>query len=163
MHPQAYAYGKRTLALLPAPQRVADLGGRNVNGSAQPLLPADVCYTVVDLRDGPNVDAIADAAVWGEANAYDLVICTEVLEHAPAAAAICANAHRILKPGGAFLVTTATTGRREHSAEDGGDLRAGEFYRNVRPEDLRAWLDPFRRIEIEIERFAHDLYALAVK
>jgi hypothetical protein len=61
-----------------------------------------------------------------------------------------------------FIVTTATTGRAPHSAVDGGVLRAGEFYRNVSPEELNTWLGPFGDRTI-YTYMPTDIYALAVK
>ena len=165
MHAEAYAFVERTLATLPAPQRVVDFGGRNVNGTIRPLMPRSARYTVVDLRYDRSVDYVADAAEWGEADAYDMVICTETLEHAKNAAAIVTNAARILAPGGFLIMTMATDPRAPHSGMDGGAVHPGEHYANIAYRDLLAWVDrsglTMRQYEVHDDR--GDLYLLAVK
>lgn len=163
MHPEAYAYVQRALVSLSKPQKVVEFGGANVNGSVRDLLP-DAVYYSIDLRDAEGVDEVADAATWEPVgDAPDLVICCEVLEHTDQGAAICANAHRILAPGGAFIVTAATTGRPPHSGVDGGELRSGDHYQNVTFDDLYEWLRPFAVASYETNRQAHDIYVTAVK
>jgi hypothetical protein len=88
--------------------------------------------------------------------------CTEVLEHTPDGAAVCRTAFDALGPGGVFVVTAAGPGREPHSAADGGPLRDGEYYANVPPETLRAWLAPFACVLVDTSA-AGDVYALAVK
>jgi len=67
-------------------KRVLEVGSYNVNGSCKEsvmkLEPSE--YIGVDIRMGPNVDVLCDIAnlvrKFGE-NSFDVVICTEVLEH----------------------------------------------------------------------------------
>ena len=163
MHPEAYAYVRRALKPLPKPTKVIEFGGANVNGTVRDLLCGAVYYSI-DLRDADGVDEVADAATWTPVgDAPDLVICTEVLEHSDQGEAICANAHRILAPGGALIITAATTGRLPHSGNDGGPLWRGEYYRNVSFDDLYEWLRPFAVASYETNTAAHDIYATAVK
>src|SRR5690242_21675018 len=66
---------------------VLDIGGRDLNGSTRPLFPNANPYHVLDLRPGPNVDIVADAATWDFRSEqtrdgkwrgpYDLVLRTE--------------------------------------------------------------------------------------
>lgn len=112
-----------------------DVGGRNVNGTGRDLWPT-LTWTTLDAMPGEDVDIVADAATWTPDRAYDLVICTEVLEHAEAWRDIVATCARALRPGGLLLLTCATHGRDPHSAHDGGPVRPGEHYGNVDPDDL---------------------------
>jgi SAM-dependent methyltransferase len=118
---------------------VLDIGGRDVNGTTRGLFPG-ATYTVVDINEAPNVDIVADAADLDLPDRYDVVVCTEVLEHAERAPEIVAAAYRHLIPHGAFVATMAGPGRRPHSAHGDPDPRPGEFYSNVVPSELEHWL-----------------------
>ncbi|HET6504613.1 MAG TPA: methyltransferase domain-containing protein [Amycolatopsis sp.] len=149
------------------PVRVLDLGGRDVNGTVRDLFPKADPYVVVDMRPGDGVDIVADAGAWvPELGAlYDVVVCTEVFEHAANWPAIVATAHYALAPAGQLILTMAGPGRPAHSAIDGQRLRPGEYYGNVHPETLRAVLQliGFRDIVVDRQRNPADTRATAVK
>jgi hypothetical protein len=149
--------------LTPTPQTMVELGSRDVNGVVRDLFPG-VAYTGVDVAPGRNVDVVADAATWQPSAPVDLVVCCEVLEHTPAAAAIVANAARMLKPGGTLILTCALKGRGAHSAT-GGKLAPGEFYHNPREAEMVAWV---RQAGLALRVFHfhakhRDIYVLAEK
>ena len=152
-------------ALLGRRDVVCELGSRDVNGSPRELFTDAVVYVGVDMVEGPGVDVVADAAGWTPDPwlRFDLVVCTEVLEHAFGAPDICANAHRLLRPGGVFVITAAGPKREPHSGIDGGPLREKEFYGNVRVEELRGWLGLFAAVLIDQSGDGRDVYALAIK
>jgi SAM-dependent methyltransferase len=139
MHAEAFAFIRDQLAQLPPRQRVVELGGRDFNGTIRGLFEGAE-YTSVDLRPGAGVDVVSDAAEYTPPVAPDTVVCCEVLEHAPNAAAVVANALRVLAPGGVLLLTCATDPRAPHSGIDGEQVRPGEYYGNVAPSDLARWL-----------------------
>jgi hypothetical protein len=149
------------------PVAVLDLGGRDVNGSPRALFPKADPYIVVDERPGPGVDIVADASTWEPdlGALYDVVVCTEVFEHAARWPAICATAYYALAPGGQLILTMAGPGRPAHSAIDGQRLRPGEYYGNVHPDTLRAVLQliGFRDIVVDRQRNPADTRATAVK
>jgi SAM-dependent methyltransferase len=135
MHKQAYDWVKRFAT--PAAIDVLDIGGRNINGSVRELYPGAVRYVAVDLHDGPGVDVVADVTTWDEPGTFDVVVCCEVLEHAPNWREIVRTAHDRLKPGGQFVMTCAGPGRAPHSGVDGGwKLHPGEHYGNVSEREL---------------------------
>jgi SAM-dependent methyltransferase len=141
MSPEVRDFVRRATQADPPPRLVVELGSREVaGGGVRDLFGGALGYTGVDLLPGPGVDVVADAAVWRPEAACDLVICCEVLEHSPDARAILRNAYGMLHPGGRLVVTCAGPDRAPHSAADGGPLRDGEYYRNVAPDDLAAWL-----------------------
>ena len=139
MHDAAFAYVAATVNRHQLGGNVLDVGGRNINGTCRHLFN-DGCYVVVDIADGSDVDVVADAATLDLPVRFDVVVCTEVLEHTDQASAIVATAYRHLVAGGVFVATMAGTGRAPHSAVDGGPLRPDEFYRNVTADDLTGWL-----------------------
>jgi SAM-dependent methyltransferase len=116
---------------------VLDLGGRNVNGSVRSLFDVQPpIYHALDVEGGPGVDIVADAATWQPVIRYQLVVCTEVFEHATAWPEIVRTAFRALLPGGQFVATMAGPGRRPHSPDPVRGLRPGEHYANVSVEEL---------------------------
>jgi SAM-dependent methyltransferase len=148
-----------------APISVLDLGGRNINGTPRPLFP-HAAYTALDISPGPGVDIVADAAAWDPGDSsWDLVLATELFEHTSDWPVICSVAYAALGPGGRFVVTTAAPGRPPHSGIDGGPLRWGEYYANVKAEDLRAALEDagFTEIEVDVQPSPADLRAVATK
>jgi SAM-dependent methyltransferase len=116
-----------------------EIGGRDINGGIRDLVSA-VDYTAIDLYPGIGVDIVADATQWKPDEPVDLVVCCEVLEHAPDPRAIVEAALSWLKPRGLLLLTCATDPRAPHSTHDGGPVRDGEHYGNIDPEDLMRWL-----------------------
>jgi SAM-dependent methyltransferase len=66
-------------------------------------------YTGVDVvqNDQGTVDVVADISrVPLPANMFELVLCTEVLEHVPDPLAAVAELRRLCRPGGAIIITT---------------------------------------------------------
>ncbi|MBK5233910.1 MAG: class I SAM-dependent methyltransferase [Thermoleophilia bacterium] len=86
--------------------RVLDVGCGN-----KPYLPllADraASYIGVDAVDGPQVDKIGVAEdLPFEDAAFDVVLCTQVLEHVDEPATALAEIRRVLAPGGVTFVST---------------------------------------------------------
>ena len=64
-------------------------------------------YRGFDVEPGPVVDdvGVAEQLPYDDAS-FDIVVSTQVLEHADDPAAVVSEIHRVLKPGGAALVST---------------------------------------------------------
>ena len=162
MHPAAYRFVASIVSAGQVPPGlVVELGGRDVNGSIRGLFWGS--YVSVDLAPGPGVDVVADAATYTPPAPAACVVCCEVLEHAPTAPAIVANAAAMLQPGGLLIVTAAGDGRAPHSAVDGGPLRDGEYYANVTPGDVGGWCAGLEQVRVWTNRRAGDIYATARK
>ena len=98
-----------------AGKRVLEVGALNVNGTVRPgietLRPAE--YIGIDLRPGPGVDLVCDAAEIDRRfgpDAFDVVISTELLEHAREWKKIVHNFKYVLRTGGLLIVTTRSYG-----------------------------------------------------
>ncbi|MEJ5255102.1 MAG: methyltransferase domain-containing protein [Acidimicrobiales bacterium] len=164
MHVQAYDFVARHAAGT-AGARVLEIGSLDINGSVRPLFATAASYHGLDLVAGPGVDEVADAADWRSAPRFDVVVSTEVLEHAPRWRDILTNAWEALVPGGRLIVTCATDPRPPHSAVDGWALRDGEWYGNVPVsgvlELVRRWGATRWSLEVALDR--GDLYLRADK
>jgi SAM-dependent methyltransferase len=125
---------------LPAKRCGLDLGGADVNGTARSVIPdVDVWYGL-DIAPGPGVDLVADATdderMRNYADLFDVVLCTELLEHVENWRAVLDNAWSVLAPRGtAFFTFAGTDGhtwaRRPHGARGEHDVPKGEYYGNV--------------------------------
>lgn len=142
MHPEAYravAYMARELNLTRAATawRLSglDIGGTDVNGSARGLLSAVRTWAGLDIEPGPGVQYVADAtdshAMMPHQGGYDVVLCTEVLEHVEDWPAIVRNAAKCLRSGGHLVLTCAGRGRTPHGARGAKRPAEGEHYANV--------------------------------
>lgn len=164
MHPAAFGYVAeqvRARNLNYRGVRVADFGGRNVNGTTRKLFGRGATYVSVDICQGRQVDVVADAADVDLGAEFDVVVSTELLEHTPRGSEVVANAARHLRVGGVFIATMAGPGRAPHGAA-GGNLPDGEYYRNVEPDDLRSWLGAACFSEFEVDQLGDDLRCWAV-
>ena len=109
---------KAWLAAIPGTNlRVLDIGGRIQ--PYRPLLESRIArYIAIDVRRSPLVDVVALAERIPLSDAeFDLVICTQVLEYIQDPAALIAEVHRILKPGGSLLLSAPAVFPRD-SDED---------------------------------------------
>ena len=146
----------------PAELDVLDIGGRSVNGTARCMFP-NGRHTVIDIREGPDVDIVADAATWEPSKEWDVVLCTEVFEHTPDYPAICATALKACKPGGRFIVTCAAPGRASHSASVEASIQPGEFYQNVEAYKLEEAMTAAGWRDVQVNVVGLDLQATAVR
>jgi len=171
MHAEAFKFVRRALSELDQTGwAVLEIGSRDVNGTVRGLFNGR-SYLGMDVAPGPGAELVADAATWDPEVArvagyqgprmFHAIVCCEVLEHADTAEAIVRNACRLLHPLGVFLMTCAGPGRAPHSAVDGGQLRPGEFYRNVTPDEFRAWASGFTGVFVDT--LGPDLRALCVR
>lgn len=167
MHAEAYAGFQKMLVMTgldPTGEwRGLDVGGRNVNGSVRAQLP-NTKWCGLDIRQGPDVDIVADAATWVPDQLFDIVICTELFEHAEQWRAIIETMSRALDPDGPmlFISTCASTNRGPHGASGEGVVPADEWYGNVDPGDLEYTLrNYFADVHVEYLYPPGDAYAYA--
>jgi SAM-dependent methyltransferase len=84
-------------------------------------------YVGVDAAPGPAVDVVASAeALPCDAESFDCVLSSQMLEHVERPQRVLAEIHRVLRPGGIALVSTHGA-IRYHAAPD------------RRPDDFRRW------------------------
>lgn len=172
--------------------KVLDIGSFDVNGNEKPWF--DNCdFTGLDLLPGPGVDVACPANEYDEPDeAFDTIISCECWEHNPFYKESILNAIRMLKPGGYFIWTCATTGRPVHGTktQDKIDRKNNktsqgnsvenwktmpnvkrenwdnEYYKNITEQDIREFCDVdeiFNTYKFEVEENHCDLYFWGIK
>lgn len=170
MHQEAYeGFGRmlRQTGLDPVLNwRILDVGGADVNGSVRDYFP-NADFTGLDIAPAPGVQIVADAAVWRpdeDEILYDIVIATELFEHAEHWDLIIANMAASLARGGqeTLIATCASTGRPPHGSRGEWGVPAGQFYGNVSPDELEGQLlNHFRHVTVEYQANPGDAYMWA--
>ncbi len=141
---------------------VLEIGGRNINGTSRDCFP-NADYTALDIIEGKGVDVVADATTWEPDKEYDVVVITEVFEHTPDWPALLRTAYAALRKGGKLICTMAGPGRDPHSAVDGGQLREGEYYLNIEPDDLEDVLTKTKFTKVKVNKLGTDLRCVACR
>lgn len=105
---------------------VLDVGGQDVNGSPRSIIKLDTAgvhgtvdgkFTVVDEVAGKGVDVVANAhKLPFENDTFDLVLCTEVLEHDSAPWKTLQEIYRVLRLAGELVLTCANENREPHES-----------------------------------------------
>lgn len=120
MHPSAYAFASTALtAKQVRGKRVVEAGACDVNGSVRGAVEAlgPASYAGTDMLPGPGVDLVCEAgdlaAELGDDSA-DVVISTEMLEHAEDWRGAMAGIARVLAPGGLLVLTARGPGFPYH-------------------------------------------------
>lgn len=131
---------------------VLDVGSLDINGTNRYLF-TDCHYVGVDLVAGKNVDVVGamhtlTAASLGNKYEFDVVICTEVLEHDIHWRSTLRALYERTAPGGLLIITCAGIGRPEHgthAVSPGDSPGTNDYYRNLSARDLAEALSPEER------------------
>lgn len=105
MHASVRDFVARQVAGLGLAGRSAvEVGSYDVNGGVRGLFTGR--YVGVDMRAGPGVDVVAQAAALPfPDNAFEAAVCTEMLEHDTRPWLSIAEMARVLRPAGILLLT----------------------------------------------------------
>jgi len=142
-------------------------------------------YSGLDLGPGPGVDIICPAQDYDAPNeTFDTIISCECFEHNPYYRETIQNAIRMLKQGGLFIFTCATTGRPVHGVAYLEDkckkqytnwktmpnvLKENwdtDYYKNLTEFDIRECVsieNTFKEFKFEVEEKHCDLYFWGIK
>jgi len=112
MHDSVLQFGATHLPSDLRGRRVLDVGSLDVNGSLRYLTVSRDCrsYVGVDMRPGRGVDVVARAEALPFRQPFDLVICTEMLEHAYEWQRALDGVQNKVCVGGNLLLTTRSPG-----------------------------------------------------
>jgi SAM-dependent methyltransferase len=150
---------------------VCDIGSLDINGSNHYLFE-DYEYIGVDIGRGKNVNIVSLGHEFKPINdKFDIVISTECFEHDKywdkTIINVCEN---LVKSGGMFLFTCATTGRPEHGTIKStmGDSpftsntdNWSDYYMNITQEDVQSKIkldEYFIIYHFYVDIESHDLY-----
>ena len=128
-------------------KKILDIGSLDINGINKDLFE-DCDYIGIDVGEGNNVDIVSVGHLFDAPdNYFDTIISTEVFEHDMFYEKTIQNIIRMLKPGGLFLFTCASTGRSEHGTRKLGEEAAplliqiseewADYYKNLTPSDIK--------------------------
>ena len=98
---------------------VLEVGSRNVNGSARTIIEKydPIEYIGIDIQEGNGVDQICNVydlvSVFGR-DRFDVVVCTETLEHIENWISAITNLKGVLKSGGLMFLSAPVPGRKYH-------------------------------------------------
>jgi len=164
--------------------KVLDIGSFNVNGTERDFFSnADI--TGLDIAEGGCVDVVCPAQDYDAPDgSFDTVISCECWEHNPYYKESILNAIRMLKSGGLFVFTCATTGRAVHGVPEleveskkkykdwitmpnvETNLWDNSYYKNLTIADIESCINMnsvFSRYSFEIEVKHSDLYFWGIK
>lgn len=127
---------------------VLEVGSYNVNGSVRPYLESlnPKSYTGVDIVKGPGVDLVYDPEVEElpvNRNFYDLVVSTEMLEHAQYWRPVLGDmVNAVRRPGvtqsmgGLLLLTARGSGFPRHNPPDYWRFTCEDIIRALEPAEM---------------------------
>lgn len=164
MHDTALSFARAHVAAHGPHERVIEFGSLNINGTPRVLFEPGTAYLGVDLQDGPGVDLVSDILdLPADLGPADLIVCMEVLEHAPDQRGVVDKARDLLAPGGRLVLTAACDPRAPHSGIDELPIRPWEHYRNAVPAELQEWLaDGWELCSLDTSVLG-DVYVCAVR
>lgn len=127
--------------------RVLEIGSLNINGTVRVFFE-NATYTGIDIGEGDCVDETCRGEDYpAPANTFDVVMSTEVFEHAENWDLIFQNMLRMVKRDGVVAFSCASRGRTQHgtslfSAEAAPHVAdSTDYYRNLMAKDF---LDAFK-------------------
>lgn len=149
--------------------RVLEIGSLDINGTVRDYFWR-CSYEGIDIGPGPGVDNICAGHEFRAADGYyDVVVCCEVAEHDQYYPMTVLNAVRMLRPGGLFLFTCATTGRAEHGTTRTSPFASpytNDYYQNVTESTIRAipgFTDAWQFLRITVNQSSCDLQIAGIK
>lgn len=179
MHIQAKRYLDYIASVLPAyfkSIKVLDVGAGDINGNNRYLFK-ECEYVGNDVAPNHNVTHVCKTSELPfEDRTFDTIISSECFEHDPEYELSWKKIYNMLKPGGLFVFTCASTGRPEHGTRrttprDSFGAIAGvedmqDYYKNLTHNDLNTVLslnESFSVWDTYYESEHKDLFFVGIK
>lgn len=145
---------------------VLEIGSLNVNGSFRDLFNG--CeYVGVDIVKGLAVDVVCKGHEYTSKTQFDVVCSGECFEHDEYWKKTLTNMYKLLRTGGLFFFTCASTGRAEHGTSKGEFWGTSKnYYRNLTKEDIKSVFnleELFNDYELLYQPISKDLYFKGIK
>ena len=138
-------------------QKVLDVGSGDINGNNRDMFDSGAEYCGNDVAPGPNVTIVCKTSALDFADeAFDTIVSSECFEHDPEYAESMKNITRMLKPGGLFAFTCASTGRPEH-----GTRRSESWASLATKASIQGWSDHYKNLTFADVAAAIDLSAFS--
>lgn len=184
MHPEAVQFLTRVSHLLPqyfTNVSVIDVGAGDINGNNRHLFTDLKKYVGVDVVAAPNVDLVCKGKdIPADTGVFDVVISSECFEHDNQVAQTLQRILSLVRPGGLFVFTCASTDRPEHGtrrsrADDSYsqsltfDHRQEwypNYYQNLTMDDVVKMIELqsyFNSVHMEYNAAAKDLYFFGIR
>lgn len=159
--------------------RVMDLGSLDINGNNRYLF-APSCYEYfgVDIAEGENVDIVSlihELNIPQDGAMFDVVICTETLEHDMHYKKSIPHMVKLLRPGGLLIITCGSHKREVHGVRGNGEADSpftvkipgwDEWFHGISDTELKEILEPdkhFQQWEMSLDRDELDLNFWGIK
>lgn len=179
MHDQARHFTVFVKNMLPSffkNLRVLDVGSGDINGNNR-FLFEDCEYHGNDVIQAKNVTIVSKTKdLPFEDNSFDTIVSTECFEHDPEYKQSFVKIYSMLKPGGLFFFTCASTGRGEHGTRRTLPLDSYgtignipdmiDYYKNLTVQDLNEAIplnESFSVWDSYYNSQSKDLYFVGIK
>ena len=157
-------------------KRVLDVGSGDINGNNR-FLFENCSYEGNDVYSARNVTVVSKtSALTFEDESFDTICSTECFEHDPEYEQSFQKIVKMLKPGGLFFFTCASSGRAEHGTrrttpQDSygtiGNIEGWtDYYKNLTFQDLDTVIDvrtTFKTFGAYYNYYSKDLYFYGIK
>ena len=139
MHDEVIQFTREMVRQFPDHARgcVLEIGSLVINGSVRYEFPKAMMYLGVDVQSGEGVDLVGlGHEIDLPKKDFDVLVCTEVLEHDPYWWASLLNGYKHLRSGGIIIMTCAGPNRAPHNVDDSP---TPGYYANVTAKQMEAW------------------------
>ena len=144
---------------------VLDVGSLNINGTNKRYFKG--CnYLGLDLCKGKNVDIICPIHLFETSQKFDVIICTEMLEHDKHWKKSLLAMKDLLKKNGLLILTAAGINREEHGTsfkEPCSSPFTNDYYRNIDNTMLSETIGKYFDCTITLSDDLNDIYFVGIK
>lgn len=180
MHIQAKKFTEFVKEILPnyfKNTTILDVGSGDINGNNKFLFDESCFYNGNDVIDAPNVTIVSKTSkLCFNDETFDIIVSTECFEHDPEYDLSFNKILQMLKHGGLFFFTCASTGRAEHGTrkttpQDSYGTRGQieymqDYYKNLTELDVNEVINiktNFFTFKFYYNEISKDLYFYGIK